>query len=54
MHNIHDKESLRTEAPQLKLRELDADSSDSLIEYLDKIQKLDIIVSSDSMLRKGS
>lgn len=54
MHNIHDKEALTTEASQLRLRELDANSSDSLIKYLSKIEKLDIILPSNSRLQKGS
>ena len=42
MHNIYDKEALKTEAPQLRLHELDADSSESLMKYLDKIETLDV------------
>lgn len=40
MHNMHDKESLRTAAPQLELRELDANNSSSLISFLDRTSKL--------------
>jgi hypothetical protein len=54
MNNIYDQEALKTEAPQLRLHELDADSSDSLIIYLEKIKELDSILSPNSSLHKGS
>ena len=54
MNNIYDQEALKTEAPQLILHELDADSSDSLIIYLEKIKELDSILSPNSSLHKGS